>query len=43
MLATGLPAPPGMTYDYVLTADDRVHGPSDPVSGTFESGLPSVR
>jgi uncharacterized protein with LGFP repeats len=42
-LASGLPAPPGLTYEYLLTADDRVHGPSEPVSGTFEVGLPSVR
>jgi hypothetical protein len=37
----GLPALPG-TYDYALYADDHVHGPSDPVKGTFEVGLPSV-
>jgi uncharacterized protein with LGFP repeats len=40
-LDSGLPAPPG-TYDYVLTADDRVHGASAPVSGTFEVGLPAL-
>jgi hypothetical protein len=37
----GLPALPG-TYDYALYADDHVHGPSDPVTGTFEVGLPSI-
>ena len=40
-LSTGLPAPPGV-YEYTLTADDRVHGHSDPVSGTFEVGLPAI-
>jgi hypothetical protein len=39
-LPGGLPAMPG-TYDYTLYADDHVHGPSDPVSGTFEVGLPT--
>jgi hypothetical protein len=41
-LVAGVPAPPGLSYDYVLTADDGVHGPSDPVSGTVEVGLPAV-
>jgi hypothetical protein len=40
-LSTGLPAPPG-SYDYLLTADDRVHGHSEPRSGTFEVGLPTL-
>jgi uncharacterized protein with LGFP repeats len=39
---TGLPAVPGTTYTWRLTADDRVHGASVPVKGTFEAGLPSV-
>lgn len=41
-LSSGLPAPPGAEYEYALTADDRVHGRSDPRSGTFEVGLPSI-
>lgn len=41
-LASGLPAPPGLTYEFLLTADDRVHGPSEPVSGTFEVGMPAL-
>jgi len=41
-LATGLPAPPGVEYAFTLTADDRVHGHSDPRAGTFEVGLPAL-
>ena len=41
-LASGLPAPPGATYEYRLTADDRVHGHSDPRVGPIEVGLPAV-
>ncbi len=36
----GLPAPPG-EYAYEVTADDGVHGPSDPVTGTFTVALPA--
>lgn len=42
VLANGLPALPGMRFRYVLTADDGVHGASDPVSGTFDGGLPQL-
>jgi hypothetical protein len=38
----GLPAMPGTTYRYRLDANDGVHGPSDPVSGTFDVGLPAI-
>jgi hypothetical protein len=41
-LVAGLPAPPGARYEYALTADDGVHGPSDPVTGSFDVGLPKV-
>jgi uncharacterized protein with LGFP repeats len=37
-----LPAPPGTTYAYGLYADDHLHGPSDPVRGTFDVGLPAM-
>ena len=40
--ANGLPAMPGTTYRYRLDANDGVHGASDPVSGTFEVGLPAI-
>lgn len=42
VLTNGLPAVPFMTFKYRLTADDRVHGASDPVAGTFEGGVPTV-
>lgn len=42
VLANGLPALPGMTFAYRFTADDRVHGASDPVAGTFEGGFPTL-
>lgn len=42
MLTNGLPALPGMTFRYRLTADDGLHGVSEPVDGTFEGGLPSA-
>ncbi len=42
VLANGLPALPGMTFRYTITADDRVHGVSDPRSGTFEGGMPNL-
>lgn len=35
-----LPALPG-EYRWTATADDGIHGPSDPVSGTFQVGLPN--
>jgi hypothetical protein len=41
-MPNGLPAWPGQTFRYVLTADDRVHGVSDPVRGTFTAGLPAA-
>jgi hypothetical protein len=41
-LPSGLPALPGTTYSYELTADDHVHGASDPRKGTFDGGLPRV-
>lgn len=41
VLSNGLPALPGMTFRYRLTADDGLHGVSDPVSGTFDGGLPT--
>jgi hypothetical protein len=34
----GVPLPPG-DYTWTMTADDGVHGPSDPVSGTVSVGL----
>jgi hypothetical protein len=42
VLSNGLPALPGMTFRYRLTADDHVHGVSEPVAGTFEGGFPNV-
>ena len=42
VLPSGLPALPMMTFTFRLTADDRVHGPSEPVAGTFEGGVPSI-
>lgn len=42
ILSNGLPALPGMAFRYRLTADDGVHGVTDPVSGTFEGGFPSI-
>lgn len=42
VMPNGLPAWPGQTFRYVLTADDRVHGVSDPVRGTFSAGLPAA-
>lgn len=41
-LDSGLPAPPALTYQYQFDADDHLHGASDPVSGTFDVGLPAV-
>jgi hypothetical protein len=41
-LPNGLPALPGTTYTYALTADDHVHGASDPRKGTFDGGLPRL-
>jgi hypothetical protein len=41
-LPNGLPALPGTSYMYRLSADDHVHGPSDPKSGTFQGGMPRV-
>ena len=42
VFTSGLPALPLMTFRYELTADDGVHGPSDPVEGTFEGGVPAI-
>jgi hypothetical protein len=42
VLTNGLPALPGMRFAYRLTADDGVHGVSEPVAGTFEGGVPKV-
>lgn len=42
VLPNGLPALPLMTFTYTLRADDHVHGASDPVTGTFDGGMPSV-
>jgi hypothetical protein len=41
VLPNGLPALPGMSFTYLLRADDHVHGASDPVKGTFDGGMPS--
>jgi hypothetical protein len=42
VMPNGLPALPGTTFTYHLTADDHMHGVSDPVGGTFAAGWPSV-
>lgn len=42
VLPSGLPALPGMTFRFRLTADDGVHGVSDPAAGTFEGGFPTL-
>lgn len=42
VFTNGLPALPLMTFRYELTADDGVHGPSDPAVGTFEGGVPAL-
>jgi hypothetical protein len=42
VFANGLPALPYMHFRYELTADDGVHGASDPVSGTFDGGVPRI-
>jgi uncharacterized protein with LGFP repeats len=42
VLPNGLPALPGSSYTYRLTADDHLHGASDPRSGTFDAGMPRL-
>ena len=42
VMPNGLPAMPGTRFRFNLTADDRRHGASDPVGGTFEAGLPTL-
>ncbi|HWL36017.1 MAG TPA: N-acetylmuramoyl-L-alanine amidase [Frankiaceae bacterium] len=42
VLSNGLPALPGMSFRFRLTASDRVHGVAEPVAGTFEGGMPNV-
>jgi hypothetical protein len=41
-LPSGLPALPLTTYTYQLQADDHVHGPSEPRTGTFDGGVPRL-
>lgn len=42
VLSNGLPALPGMSFRYRLTASDKVHGEATPVAGTFDGGMPNL-